>query len=321
MSRLFLIGLLCLTTLTGCGWVGRLWRAPDSAPAGQAERAGEAEVPVPAPAPAERPPRIEASEPIPPAVPGDPAKPAVSTDAVEATEIADAAETSGIRAQDLAPIGAAAFEQLKAKSQISADYRALSLVRCVASRLISAMPDEDRLQDWEVLVFDEPGVLAFALPGARIGVHADLLRIAITEGQLAGAISHALAHLRLGHLGQRLTAAISVEDAEVAVHVLGGTKTPAASAKAYSMLGLGHRVGTVVPYSDTHEAQTDIAALELLLGAGYRPEDARAWWRVLVAAPTAKMWLAQHPAPTARLRAIETVAGTENLKPKEWCLE
>ena len=111
-----------------------------------------------------------------------------------------------------------------------------------------------------------------------------------------------------------------IEDAEIAVHVLNGASGPPSSLTVYAALGLGHRVGRVEPFSDDHERATDLAALEILLGAGYRPEDARAWWSALSAA-NAPLWIAQHPAPAARLAAIEVVTGTDNVKPKAWCAQ
>lgn len=317
MLRLVGICALCLVMLSGCAWVGRLLGVGG-------ERAAPVE--AQAPAPAQEAPVDAVPPPAPPTAPEPstlkpaPQEPADSVSTSPPTAAPTASDISADPAPDLAPIGAAAFEQMKAKSQLSADFRMHSLVRCVATRLISALPDEERLLDWEVLVFDEPGAFAFVLPGARIGVHAGLLAIARTESQLAGALSHLLAHQRLGHLGPRVAASMAFEDAEVAVHVLNGPSSPPSSRTIYGALGLGHRVGRVVPFSETQEEQTDLAALEILLGAGYRPDDARAWWRALVAT-NAPLWDAQHPGPAARLAAIEVVTGTENVQPKVWCAE
>ena len=324
MLRLAWICALILTTLGGCSWFGGGQRPPAAANIERAEASSRGDQTPKAQAPV----NADESNYAEAAVSdvGGALPPAMS-EVPPAAEQAASAETSGPAdapvASDLqlASIGSVAFEQLKAKSRLSADFRSHSLVRCVAGRLISALPDDERLLDWEILVFDEPGVFAFALPGARIGVHSQLLEVARTEGELAGAISHVLGHLRAGHLAERLADAIPIEDAEVAVHVLGGTETAAASRKVYSMLGLGHRVGAVVAFSEAHEAQTDVAALEILLGAGYRLEDARAWWRAVGAAPSAQLWLTQHPSAGARLAALEAVSETEEVKPKIWCAD
>src|SRR5690606_6464685 len=77
-------------------------------------------------------------------------------------------------------------------------------VRCVADAITSTLENGDAGR-WEVAVFAEDQVNAFALPGRKIGVYQGLLSVAENQHQLATVISHEIAHVLARHGNERIS--------------------------------------------------------------------------------------------------------------------
>ncbi|MGB5811881.1 MAG: M48 family metalloprotease, partial [Polyangiales bacterium] len=87
-------------------------------------------------------------------------------------------------------LGVAAFASLKAEGKVSEDALYNQYVQCVADAILEVIPSGPPPGEWEVRVFEDPTPNAFALPGAKIGVHTGMLELATTSGQLAAVIGH-----------------------------------------------------------------------------------------------------------------------------------
>ncbi len=205
----------------------------------------------------------------------------------------------------MAGIGATAFDQLKLKGSLGADYDSQSFARCVADHLIAELPAEDQKLRWEILVFEDAGADAYALPGGKIGVHREMLEIVADENQLAALIAHELGHLGQRHCAHRLASEFSTESAVAAVQTFRGDQSPPQTRAAFALLGLGNRVGTPRPYSRAHEVEADNAALSLMARAGYAPTAAPELWRTLAEQQGAVAWLATHPDPERHVKVLE----------------
>lgn len=211
---------------------------------------------------------------------------------------------AAIDAADMAALGAAAFDQLKSKGRLGTDYEAQSFARCVAEKLIAELPPQEHNQRWEILVFEEPGATAFALPGGKIGVHRELLDRVVDEARLAALLAHALAHLEHQHPAARVSAEFSSEAAIAAVHTYRGAQGPQASRAVYALLGLGEQVDMRRPYARDDEAAADATAILLMARAGYAPDAASDAWRTLDQPPRATAWLDVHPDPDRHIAGL-----------------
>ena len=206
---------------------------------------------------------------------------------------------------DMAALGATAFDQLKLKGRISADYDSQSFVRCVAEKLIAELPTDERDQRWEILVFEDSGASAFALPGGKIGVHREMLDVIGNEEELAALIAHELGHLGNQHPAHRVAAEFTAEAAVAAVQTFRGENGPPSSRKVYALLGLGAQVGLSRPHSRQQEAVADDTGISLLARAGYPPDAMPRMWRTLDEHPQQLAWLDLHPDPQRRLEPLE----------------
>lgn len=219
----------------------------------------------------------------------------------------DQAASPLIGADDMAEIGATAFDQLKSKEQLSADYAAQSHARCVADHLIAELPaTEATVERWETQVFAADSVDALALPGGKIGIHNGMFGLLDSEGQLAAVVAHELGHLIEGHAARRVSTGFSAETAIGAVQTYRGPQGPQVSRTLYALLGLGSQVGIALPYTSADEAQADAAGLALMARAGYDPNQALLLWQNLELQQRTKhlQWLDKHPDPAQHQRTL-----------------
>ena len=85
----------------------------------------------------------------------------------------------------LAATGQQAFTAMKAEMTIESTENVNSYVRCIAGAITNVLGNKYPKTQWEVVVFDDEKVNAFALPGGKIGVYTGLLAVAENQHQLA----------------------------------------------------------------------------------------------------------------------------------------
>ena len=92
-------------------------------------------------------------------------------------------------------MGAQAFDGMKSETPVSKQPAQNQYVQCVADTLLPYVPSGVYSGDWEVVVFNDDQVNAFALPGGKIGVYTGLLKVATNQHQLAAVIGHEIGHV------------------------------------------------------------------------------------------------------------------------------
>src|SRR5690606_24398874 len=69
---------------------------------------------------------------------------------------------------------------MKRHMPLSPSPRVQAYVECVANRIINVLDPSYGDLSWEVVVFDDESVNAFAMPGGKVGVFTGILNIADT---------------------------------------------------------------------------------------------------------------------------------------------
>lgn len=163
--------------------------------------------------------------------------------------------------------------------------------------------------DWEAVVFASPDINAFALPGNRIGVFEGMFGVVGTPDQLAAVVGHEIGHLQALHGEERVNAQVIRDLGLRFVALLLQFAEIEYSADIAAALGLGVEYGLVRPYSRGQELEADRLGLELMAAAGFDPAEAAELWRRMDAASGRQLpgFLATHPAPEARIEAIEAM--------------
>jgi len=167
----------------------------------------------------------------------------------------------------------------------------------------TGMPD----LPWQFKVVNSSEVNAFALPGGYIYVNRGLIEAARTEGELAGVLGHEISHVTLRHGTNQLTKAYL---AQAPLAILGGTLGGGWQA-AIARLGLGFVVNSVfLKFSRTAETQADIVGTQLLVRAGYDPNQMVKMFETLRELPgrdpsKLEQFFSSHPSPENRIERID----------------
>ena len=205
-------------------------------------------------------------------------------------------------------MGAQAFDGMKAETPVSQKTSQNSYVQCVAETLLPFVPAGVYAGDWEVVVFNDDQVNAFALPGGKIGVYTGLLNVAKNQHQLAAVIGHEIGHVIAQHGNERMSQSTLIEMGSQAVNqILAANEVPYNQA-IMSGLGLGLQVGVQLPFSRAHESEADIIGLQLMALAGFDPRQSVDLWQNTEAASGGERpaeILSTHPAPQTRIDNLQ----------------
>jgi predicted Zn-dependent protease len=159
-----------------------------------------------------------------------------------------------------------------------------------------------------VVVFDEPQINAFALPGGKIGVYKGLLKVTENQHQLAAVIGHEVGHVIAEHGNQRLSSnALIGAGLQVTSAVL-KTKQVANNQQLMSALGVGAQVGLQLPFGRAHESEADEIGLDLMAEAGFDPRESVKLWQNMDKASGGQKQpelLSTHPHPSTRIEQLQ----------------
>lgn len=199
-------------------------------------------------------------------------------------------------------MGVAAFEQLKKETPHSTDPRLNGYVRCIVNAITAEIQDSG---NWEVVVFQDAAVNAFALPGGKIGVYTGMLKVATNQDQLAAVIGHEVAHVISQHPNERVSTEYATQAGLQKIGEWFGAGQ-AANPQLMSLLGMGAQVGLVLPFSRTQETEADIVGLNVLARAGFDPRQSVRLWQNMAeqGGPTPPEILSTHPASQTRITSL-----------------
>ena len=96
-------------------------------------------------------------------------------------------------------MGLQSFSDMKTKNPISKNSGYNQFAQCVAQAITHETGGQ-----WEVVVFEDATLNAFALPGNKIGVHTGLINLVDNQDQLAAVIGHEVGHVLARHSKERL---------------------------------------------------------------------------------------------------------------------
>jgi predicted Zn-dependent protease len=208
----------------------------------------------------------------------------------------------------LSEMGGQAFAGMKEELKISNKAVQNSYVECVANAITAQVPDSVFSGTWEVVVFDDEQVNAFALPGGKIGVYTGLLKVAENQHQLAAVIGHEVGHVIAEHGNDRMSQSTLINVGTQAVgQVLAANEVPQ-SAPIMAAIGLGVQVGVQLPFSRTHESEADLIGLQLMAKSGFDPRQSVNLWQNMDAASGGQRqmeFLSTHPAPQTRIEDLK----------------
>lgn len=199
-------------------------------------------------------------------------------------------------------MGAQAFDDLKTKEQIETDPKTVQYVQCLAKNITEQVKGDIDPKSWEVVVFRNKQVNAFALPGSKIGVFTGIIPVASTPNQLAAVMGHEVAHVIVKHGTERYSQALAVAVGAQ----LAGLNNPKTSTVLRVVAGLGSQVG-LMKFSRDHESEADILGLEYMAKAGFDPRESVTLWQNMAKAGGGQPpeFLSTHPSHNTRIKNLQ----------------
>jgi predicted Zn-dependent protease len=178
---------------------------------------------------------------------------------------------------DMNVMGAEAFEDIKKQTPIETNTAINNYVKCITFASLKETQDTTGVTQWEVVVFRDSSINAFALPGGKIGVYTGIMTIADNQDKLAAVIGHEIAHVTARHGNERVSQS-SVTQGGLSVLQGMGYETAAGA------LGAGATYGVILPFSRKHETEADVIGLEIMSKAGFNPQESVSLWQGMKAA-------------------------------------
>jgi predicted Zn-dependent protease len=204
----------------------------------------------------------------------------------------------------LAGMGQQAFDSMKTEQKVLSQPVSNQYVKCIADAITQHVPKSVFNGEWELVVFDDPQINAFALPGGKIGVYTGLMGVTENQHQLAAVIGHEVGHVIAEHGNERMSSSALIGVGMEVTNQLLQANQIASSSLIMAGLGLGVQVGVQLPFSRTHESEADIIGLELMAKAGFDPrQSVNLWQNMAKASGDARQpeLLSTHPLPATRI--------------------
>jgi len=199
-------------------------------------------------------------------------------------------------------MGLQAFDNLKNEKPISQNKSEIQFVQCIADAITQNIEG-----NWEVVVFEDETLNAFALPGEKIGVHTGLIDLVDNQDQLASVMGHEVAHVLSKHGNERMSQKMGVQMGMSLITAVAAPQT-AMGQTAISLLGVGAQYGVIMPFSRLHESEADMLGLELMAKAGFNPRESVTLWQKMAQASQGDKpaeFLSTHPSHDTRIEDLQ----------------
>jgi predicted Zn-dependent protease len=113
-----------------------------------------------------------------------------------------------LRSDDaLAAEAAQDFGEMRASIPLATDRATIDYLHCVATAIVDVLDPVYRELDWDMAIFDNDAVNAFAMPGGKVGVFTGILKAADNQDRLAAVLGHEIAHVTARHSNERASRA------------------------------------------------------------------------------------------------------------------
>ncbi|RKE94723.1 M48 family metallopeptidase [Ichthyenterobacterium magnum] len=211
----------------------------------------------------------------------------------------------------LFPSAFAQYNQFLTENKVVKDTPDAEMIKRVGQRIavaaerwLNANGHQGYLDDykWEYNLVNDKTVNAWCMPGGKIVFYTGILPIAQNETGVAAIMGHEVAHALANHGQQRMSAAYIQQGIAVGGNLL--LKDDKNLGIYNQAFGIASNVGGMLPFSRSHETQSDEIGLRLMAIAGYNPDEAAELWKRMKANSGGQAppeFLSTHPSNDTRI--------------------
>ncbi len=169
-------------------------------------------------------------------------------------------------------LGAGIMREIRADRSYSDDAEVTDYLNTLGYRLVAA--GATSRQEFDFFLMLDPQVNAFALPGGFIGVNSGLILAAQSESELAGVLSHEIAHVTQHHIARMLAAqrqSALTSLAGLAIAIL-ASRVNSELSQAALVVSQAGQVQSTLDFTRDNEREADRVGFQTLEQAGFDPQ-------------------------------------------------
>jgi predicted Zn-dependent protease len=211
-------------------------------------------------------------------------------------------------------IGNRIMREIRADPVYVDDPEVADYITSLGKRLMAGADNPRR--DVTYFVLRDDSINAFALVGGHIGMHTGLFMLTQNESELAGVMSHEIAHILQKHqarsiAGQNRASWATLAALAVAVLASKASSNSGQVAEAAATAATAYQIQSQLDYTREHEREADRVGLTLLERAGFDPNGMAAFFERLMRANRlnefkgAPSYLRTHPLTTERIADMQ----------------
>ncbi len=200
----------------------------------------------------------------------------------------------------------ATFSAYRATLPLTTDRAKIDFVVCVAEAVVAELDPPYSDFEWELAIFEQNQINAFAMPGGKIGVYTGILEVTDNANQLAAVIGHEIAHVTAKHVNERASrGSITGIGIEALAVIMGGGYTGGAYT-AQQAMSAGAALGMALPMSRSQESEADVVGLKYMAKAGFDPREAVKLWENMsdLGGKKPPEFMSTHPANETRIENL-----------------
>lgn len=211
------------------------------------------------------------------------------------------------------------YQDFLKENKLSEDLEGSRRVKEVGQRIAAAVESYlksqgkgELVQDyrWEFNYVQSRELNAWCMPGGKVVVYEGIMPVCQNEDGLAVVMGHEIAHAVARHGNERMSQQLVVQAGSAAAAYALKNKPEQTQALLGAAIGLGANYGVMLPFSRKHELEADRLGLIFMTIAGYRPEEAVAFWERMAAVNAGSKpseFMSTHPSDERRIAQIQAL--------------
>jgi predicted Zn-dependent protease len=195
------------------------------------------------------------------------------------------------------------FAQMRAQMPISTSVTDKAYVRCVATEIVKQLEEPYASYDWDIEVFEDDAINAFAMPGGKIGVFTGIFKVATNQDELGAVLGHEVAHVTRDHSLERANRTMITQNTAI----IGSEVLDASTGvETTDLVVMGADLVFLKPYGRGQESEADLVGLKYMADAGFDPRASIALWTNMGKESPAgpPQWLSTHPSGDTRISEL-----------------